>query len=227
LRDEELVVFAGAGVSMGEPSNLDSFSILAEKIATGTGKRPEPPLDRFLGRLKHDGIEIHERAAKLLNPEGSKPNALHHNLLRLFRTVDRVRIVTTNFDLHFENASLDVFGSQPDVYKAPALPLGNSFNGIVHVHGALPRAKGKEIVLTDADFGRAYLTEGWARRYLVEVFRAYTVLFVGYSHDDIVMTYLARALPIDDVRPRFALTGKKRRLGYTRSYPILILNLMV
>ena len=41
------------------------------------------------------------------------------------------------------------------------------------------------MVLTDADFGRAYLTEGWARRFLVELFRSFTVLFVGYSHNDI------------------------------------------
>lgn len=30
-----LVVFAGAGVSMGSPSNLPSFSQLAKKIAAG------------------------------------------------------------------------------------------------------------------------------------------------------------------------------------------------
>jgi hypothetical protein len=53
----------------------------------------------------------------------------------------------------------------------------------------------QDIVLTDSDFGRAYLTEGWARRFLVDLFRHFTVLFVGYSHSDTVMHYLARALP--------------------------------
>jgi hypothetical protein len=37
------------------------------------------------------------------------------------------------------------------------------------------------MVLTDADFGRGYLVEGWARRFLVELFRHCTVLFVGYK----------------------------------------------
>ena len=64
------------------------------------------------------------------------------------------------------------------------------------------------MVLTDADFGRAYLTEGWARRFLVELFRQFTVLFVGYGHNDTVMNYLARALPESDVAKRFALTGE-------------------
>ena len=62
------------------------------------------------------------------------------------------------------------------------------------------------MVLTDADFGRAYLTEGWARRFLVDLFRSFTVLFVGYGHNDTVMNYLARALPGDQTPRRFVLT---------------------
>lgn len=204
LRDNQLVVFAGAGVSMGHPSNLASFWKLACDIALGTNFKPFEPLDRFLGQLHHHNIAVHERAAKFLSPTRSTPNELHYDLIRMFRTADCVRLVTTNFDLHFEAAAHAIFGTAPDVYRAPALPLGYNFSGIVHVHGALPRAR--ELVLTDADFGRAYLTEGWARRFLVEVFRRYTVLFVGYSHDDVVMNYLARALPTDSVAGRFALT---------------------
>ena len=206
LRDERLVVFAGAGVSMGAPSNLASFWKLTCDIAQGTGLAPIEPLDRFLGQLHHRNVAVHERAAQLLSPLGSAPNALHHDLLRLFQRADRVRLVTTNFDLHFETTSNALFGAVPDVYRAPALPLGYNFSGIVHVHGSLPRAR--DLVLTDADFGRAYLTEGWARRFLVDVFRQYTVLFVGYSHNDVVMNYLTRALPADSVAGRFALTDE-------------------
>jgi len=206
LRDDRLVVFAGAGVSMGPPSNLASFWKLTCDIAQGTGLDPSEPLDRFLGQLDHRNVAVHDRAAKLLSPEGSAPNALHHDLLRLFRTADQVRLVTTNFDLHFETAANALFGAIPDIYSAPALPLGYDFSGIVHVHGSLHRAR--ELVLTDTDFGRAYLTEGWTRRFLVDVFRRYTVLFVGYSHNDVVMNYLARALPADSVAGRFALTDE-------------------
>ena len=63
------------------------------------------------------------------------------------------------------------------------------------------------MVLTDADFGRAYLTEGWARRFLVDLFGTYTVLFVGYSHSDTVMNYLSRALT-PGAGERFALTDE-------------------
>lgn len=205
LRGDSLVVFAGAGVSIGAPSNLPSFAKLVADVAVGTGLSPgkDEPSDRFLGRLHYRKVEVHARAAQCLTPAGSAPNGLHLDLLRLFGDIKRVKLVTTNFDQHFETAAQTVYGAVPDIFRAPALPLGGSFRGIVHIHGAVTHPN--EIVLTDADFGRAYLTEGWARRFLVDLFRSNTVLFVGYSHTDVVMTYLARALPTDGA-PRFALT---------------------
>lgn len=218
-RNGTLAVFAGAGVSMGPPSNLPDFRALATHIAGVPGDAIDEPLDRYLGRLHQQGIPVHKRAAERLSVPDSRPKALHRDLLRIFATVDRVRIVTTNFDPHFGTGAYEVFGQVPELYRAPALPRGDDFNGIVHVHGALTRPA--DLVLTDADFGRAYLTEGWARRFLVDVFRRYTVLFVGYSHDDVVMNYLARALPADSIAGRFALTpdeGNWKSLGIT---PIL------
>ena len=224
IRDDKLVIFAGAGVSMGSPSNLPSFWKLAEDIASGTGLEPTEPLDRFLGTLNNNGIDVHRRAIKPLSPDGSKPNELHRNIIRLFRDSKRIRLITTNFDLLFEEAykelqNDDSFSEAPNIYRAPALPQGYDFNGIVYVHGALPQLSShrtKDMVLTDADFGRAYLTEGWARRFLVDVFREFTVLFIGYSHNDAIMNYLARALPADRLSGRFALTddtGNWKLLG--------------
>ncbi len=218
IRDDRLVVFAGAGVSMGEPANLPNFVKLANDIAAGTGLalQEQEPVDRFLGQLEHKGVKVHQLAAQLLSNPTSSPTELHLDLMRLFRSPDCVRLVTTNFDRHFETAAQTVFGTCPETFRAPALPLGRDFRGLVHVHGALTHPQ--EMVLTDADFGRGYLTEGWARRFLVDVFRTYTVLFVGYSHDDVVMNYLARALPSDGTANRYALTeedGNWKLLGIT------------
>lgn len=209
LRDGKLVIFAGAGVSMGEPACLPDFAGLACKIAAGSGQTLEDPkrVDLFLGRLQHAGVDVHARAAQALSREDLKPTELHRDLLRLSSGAGQVRVVTTNFDRLFEQASKDVLDSDPDVYRAPALPLGNDFNGIVHVHGAVTHPGG--MVLTDQDFGRAYLTEGWARRFLVALFRHFTVLFVGYGHNDTVMNYLARALPESAASQRFAMTGER------------------
>ena len=208
LRDGELVVFAGAGVSMGEPACLPSFKKLADMIAVGTGQvlQDGDPIDHFLGRLQHEGVKVHERAAEKLSSEDLKATELHRNLLQFYPDTEQVRIVTTNFDLLFEQAAEDLFDSAPEVFRAPALPLGRQFKGIVHVHGTVNRHN--EMVITDSDFGRAYLNEGWAQRFLVELFSNFTILFVGYSHNDTIMNYLARALPPSEADRRFALTGK-------------------
>ena len=218
LRDDKLVVFAGAGVSMGSPSNLPSFEKLAIAIARGTGHEAKPPWDQLLGSLQSKGVSVHELVAQYLSSPESISNDLHKNLLLFFRSHDRVRIITTNFDYHFEDEAKELFDNQPDIYQAPALPLGKNFNGIVHVHGALN--KPNSMVLTDADFGRAYLTEGWARRFLVDVYQHYIVLFVGYSYDDIVMRYLARALPTSSMTNHFALTVESENWGNLGITPI-------
>ena len=209
LRNGRVVVFAGAGVSMGPPAGLPDFRRLAEQVAEGTGQSigDAETEDRFLGRLKDLGTDVHRRAAEILQRNNPEPTALHLNLLRLFSEPRAARAVTTNFDDLFECAVPGQFDSQIRVFQAPALPLGNRFHGIVHLHGSVNEPE--EMVLTYRDFGRAYLTEsdGWARRFLVDLFANNTVLFVGYSHNDTIMTYLTPSLPPDGGLQRFALIG--------------------
>ncbi|GAT32392.1 hypothetical protein TSACC_2790 [Terrimicrobium sacchariphilum] len=210
--DGKLVIFAGAGISMPPPANLPDFNKLADEI--GKGCRPrrqnEPP-DEYLGSL-HDrgkGVRVHERAKEILLREGSRPTPLHEALLKVFPHKVPVRLVTTNFDKHFTTAAADL-GITAPTYIAPALPLGNDFEGLVYLHGACSERPDK-IVLTDADFGRAYLTEAWASRFLYQMFLTYTVLFIGYSHDDVVMKYIAKGLPANLGPRRFILTEKRDR----------------
>ena len=208
LRDGRLVVFAGAGVSMGPPANLPGFRELARQIAEGTGFYigEFEAEDQFLGRLKDTGPDVHQIAAQRLQRNNPKPTELHRHLLRLYRRAKDTRIVTTNFDQLFEEAAAS---TKPTVFNAPVLPLGQRFQGIVHIHGSVNQPE--EMVLTDRDFGRAYLTEsdGWARRFLVDFFANNTVLFVGYSHSDTIMTYLTPSLPRDDTTRRYALIGEE------------------
>ncbi|MDR9829789.1 DUF4020 domain-containing protein [Vibrio sp. FNV 38] len=203
----KLVVFAGAGVSMGEPSNLPSFWKLAEDIARDFGREPKNPLDQFLGSLSPDELVIKNATVKTLQSIESQPKELHSHLLNMFASSESVRVVTTNFDPLFTEASNNIWPNTPKIYTAPALPLGYDFEGIVHIHGA--NTYPKSIVITDRGFGQAYLTDGWASRFLIQMFETYTILFTGYSHDDMVMSYLARALPDKAKGKRFALVGSK------------------
>lgn len=211
LRDNTLVVFAGAGVSMGPPSNYPSFDGLAQEVADWTSetRKKNEPIERFFGRLADAGSKVHDEVARRLSSCESYPRDLHRDLLRLFTDPQQVRIVTTNFDSHFETAAKEIFPEAAlEVFRAPALPLGNDFSGIVYLHGSV-LAYPKRMVLTDKDFGRAYLTEAWATRFLLSLFSNHTVLFVGYSHNDPVMDYLSRGLPPGNTKPRFALVREK------------------
>lgn len=213
-----LVVFAGAGVSVPAPSNLPLFPELADQVAdrfSRPHREKEEPVDRFLGRLTEEDLPVHKVVREIIARESSKLNPLHRNLVRLFAQANDLRIVTTNFDTHFTTTSTELYGQNVDHYFGPAVPLGNDFSGIVYLHSSVTRPH-RELVLTDSDFGRAYLTEGWATRFLVALFQTYTVLFVGYSHQDVVMEYLARGLPPDSPRLRFALDAVGNELEWER-----------
>lgn len=151
LCNGRMVVFAGAGVLMGPPAGLPSFHELACRIADGTTLTigDNEAEDQFLWRLKVEGRKVHQRAAQLLQPDGVLPTALHRNLLHLYSKPEDVRIVTTNFDLLFDDTAKGLFNAAPRVFHAPALPAGQQFRGIAHVHGSV--AEPAEMVLTSED----------------------------------------------------------------------------
>ena len=87
-------------------------------------------------------------------------------------------------------------------YKAPLLPVPkNTWDGIVYIHGVLEKKPTidelSQLVLASRDFGLAYLTERWAARFVSELFRSFTVCFVGYSISDPVNRYMTDALAAD------------------------------
>lgn len=208
LAEGRLVVFAGAGVSVPPPSGLPTFDGLTARIGDGSEpQRENEPFEVYLGRLASGGVLVHQVADQILSVAASQPNDLHRAIVGLWRDAEDVRIVTTNFDHHLETVLRERWpSSPPEQWAAPALPVGSSFNGLVHIHGRLGRPD--RLVLTDIDFGRAYLTEGWARRFLTALFQHYVVLFVGYSHRDTVLSYLARGLAPTREARRFALTDE-------------------
>lgn len=222
--DGSLVLFVGAGVSLNEPSGLPLFGGLAEQLAQLQGEIFDDslPPDAFVGRLCDAAPVVREQARAIISAPSSRPNSGHRAIVRLAAASAAFRIVTTNYDEHLDTAAADAGIHPGDVYHGPAVPLGRDFTGVVYLHGKVSRPA-SEMVLTDVDFGRAYLTDGWARSFVQDLFMHRTVLFVGYSHGDSVMKYLARGLP--PTTSRFALTEipgdpKWKDLGITPvSYP--------
>jgi len=195
-RAGSLVVFVGAGASRDAPANLPDFRQLTSDIASEANISFQPDElaspDRLLGRIGDAGVDVHRRVRAHIDLPGSSPNAVHEAIVDLASATHAPRIVTTNYDLHLSGA-MEARGLAWSEYMAPALPMGDDFEGVVYLHGSL-RQEPRQLVATDGDFGRAYLRDAWAACFLERMFASFTVLFVGYSHDDMVMSYLARSL---------------------------------
>lgn len=211
LENGKLVVFAGAGVSKGKPTKLPNFVQLTNQILEGTGESVDDDtlmLESVLGRAKEIyNINVNRLAAELLNRDGLRPNIMHKAIIDLFPSDEGIKVVTTNYDLMFEKV-IKRRKKKIAQYSAPALPLGQEFSGVVHVHGDIRNPQ--YMVVTDEDFGVAYMTEGYTSRFLLQLFSSYTVLFVGYSYNDTIMKYLTRAVTRKNKNNLFVLTDEEK-----------------
>ncbi len=221
IKDNKLVIFAGAGVSMGKPTKLPDFKKLAQIIADGTGKTisKKESYEVFLGSLNSDGIDVSQKVAEHLSDSKLEHNSFHEAIVELFPITSQIKIVTTNYDKMFEQV-IRKKGIKVPIYSSPALPLGDDVSGLIHIHGTVDESA--YMVVTDEDFGKAYLSDGYVSRFLVKLFETYTVLFVGYSYNDTIMRYLTRAMHRKQSAEKYILTDNPtynwKALGIT---PIL------
>lgn len=210
--DGQVVFFCGAGISY--PAGLPGFSGLVTALFESLGETASPAeqaaindgrfdaaidlLERRLGYRMH----VREKVRAILTPNDlTQPEAIltHRALLMLANARDgQTRLVTTNFDRLF-------YAVDPGLksYVAPLLPIPKRtrWHGVVYLHGLLPDGEDisalNNLVMSSGDFGLAYLTERWASRFVAELFRGYTVCFVGYSIGDPVLRYMLDALSAD------------------------------
>ncbi|WDF73614.1 SIR2 family protein [Novosphingobium sp. KACC 22771] len=198
----EVVFFCGAGVSL--PAGLPDFAKLADKLldrlaAESSRKAREDgqSLDFvFKEMVKEFGAAAVDRElTKALRTPRNADLRYHRAAIDLSRGRDGVpKIVTTNFDLLFERAERRVRGYVPP--SLPDLAQLQPINGIVYLHGRLNASTGARsgYVITSADFGRAYLAEGWAARFVRGLSERYTIVLLGYSANDPPMRYLLEGL---------------------------------
>jgi SIR2-like domain len=214
-RAGKVLFFCGAGIS--QKAGLPDFYGLTDSLLSRLGSQDamiafteKQSLDRVFGELVRefgrDEVELEIFSTLKI---GHKAFAGHHEtILKLScGPSGNPQIVTTNFDLLFEKA-------KPNVRKIlpPALPdmgAGQRIDGVVYLHG---RLKGRTpqpfapFVISSADFGRAYLADGWATRFVKELRETYTIVLLGYSANDPPMRYL--------------LEGLNARTGNVRQQPI-------
>lgn len=195
-RKGSLVIFAGSGVSKQDPVCFPDFNELVQQIRDSKPdyqrcryKNENEANEVYLSYLDSKAKGIRKRCAEILQTDLT--TELHRNILKLASATGEPKVVTTNFDPCFATAAKETKFELPQ-YSAPALPLGDSFDGLIHLHGNVN--KPDQMVLLAEDYGTAYVSKGWASRFLVDLFNQYCVVFVGYSAGDTTVDYLLRSL---------------------------------
>ncbi|MGY3582611.1 hypothetical protein ACVIGB_008322 [Bradyrhizobium sp. USDA 4341] len=222
VSDGDVIFLCGAGVSFGV--GLPTFKKLTDDVyaTIGESRNHEPAeviaydkeeYDRVLRSLEKrtllHGTESRVRVAvaQILRPPGSANLAHHKSLLQLSRDrTGQVRLITTNFDTLFERAAAEeTLSFESHAGKSIPRPGGADDFGILHLHGRLEDAdlglKRSDLILTSADFGDAYLRDGWASRYIEDRMRLNTLILVGYRAEDAALRLLLETLDAD--RDRF------------------------
>ena len=222
-----VLFFCGAGVSQAQ-AHLPNFPSLAGRVLSSLGSALDSPArrlfsasqdfekgtgltgvvatDRIFGLLEQEFYpeEVRQAVAKALVPPQGHELGAHRILLDLSRDpAGVVRLITTNFDRLFEDSDPKLGSFNPPHLPDPR--RSTDFRGVIHIHGRVDakysRACDDEFVLSSADFGRAYLADGWATRYIQTLLQRFKIVFVGYSADDPPVQYLLEALSREVDRP--------------------------
>jgi hypothetical protein len=229
--DGRVVFFCGAGISY--PAGLPGFGELVEQVYENISFQPRSQIqqvafknhqyDVAISLLESEisGGRVRKQIAEILSSPtiNEKTTIMHKSLLTLSKNrYGKLRLVTTNFDRIFEHV-IQENGIARDSFVAPALPIANEeWDGLIYLHGLLRgESESKEsesIIISSGDFGQAYLIDRWAARFLGQLFRKFTVCFIGYSLEDPVVRYMTDALAaarlLDENLPEmFAFCGYK------------------
>ena len=215
----DVIFFCGAGVSRHSAGLPDFLKLGGDVIdLLGAGEKSLAyklfrrikdlsPIEGVGGLIATDRIfsllerefeqrDVQNAVARAIKPADHPDLSAHRILIDLSRGRNgTVRLVTTNFDLLFEAAAPDVACSGPPVLPDPR---SAGFGGIVHLHGRVDddysRPFDEEFIVSSADFGRAYLSDGWATRFMQSLLARFQIVFVGYGADDPPVQYLLEAL---------------------------------
>lgn len=214
----EVVFLCGAGVSY--PAGMPDFLGLAQYVIQELGtlasalsremlsvwdncevrEAARPSLDQIFNllQMEYEASEIESLIAKRLRTRPQTDVSTHKTILRLSRSADgKPQIVTTNFDLLFQYADNKLTHYVPP--NLPNLEFGQGLNGLVYLHGRINNRVGmgqarQGLVVSSSDFGQAYLAEGWATRFMLDLLDRYTVVLLGYSASDPPVRYLLQGL---------------------------------
>lgn len=187
--EDRLAIFVGAGVSKSSDTeylSLPSWSDLITKLRSDLAIIEE--LDYLkLAQLYYleFGAQTYNQTLKSYFPEDITPSSLHSTILKINPRV----IITTNWDCIIEKAIeqegylYDTICSDKDLVKS------TSQNKFIKMHGDF---KNHNIVFKEDDYLNYSRNFPLIENYIKSIFSTHTVLFLGYSYNDIDLKHIMK-----------------------------------
>ncbi|AZM95294.1 SIR2 family protein [Vreelandella venusta] len=187
--EDRLAIFVGAGVSKSSDTDyirLPSWSDLITEIKSDLGVEGE--LDYLkLAQLYYleFGEQTYIQTLRKYFPEDIVPSILHKKILNLSPRV----IITTNWDCIIENAIeqegylYDTICTDKDLVKS------TSQSKFIKIHGDF---KNHNIVFKEDDYLNYSRNFPLIENYIKSIFSTHTVLFLGYSYNDINLKHIMK-----------------------------------
>lgn len=172
-------------------------------------------LERRIDDKPSGTSRVRATVVEVLRAISAKSAPIHRALMSLADRGGAATIVTTNFDLLFQDSMSRKTKLQ--TYSLGGIPRpgrNREFTGILHIHGALDRNSNRisDLVFTDQDFGEFYMRRRTVPDFIYDAARLFHLVLVGYSADDPPMRYLLNAIAADgvrfeDLKERFTFVG--------------------
>lgn len=188
-----LTLVVGAGASRAKDANVPTYTELALEWGATEEEAQNP--GTFFEKLKGKmGSQLHEELAKRLKGH-TMPSEVHRWVVALTAEAGARTIATTNWDVLLEASQEEHTGEAevwPEDRRAPG--DGRIAKGIVHLHGSVERPAGMRV--TDKELEEHYQAGEEVDQvgFLTELLGGRSVLYVGYSHNDLMVAEIQRRI---------------------------------
>jgi hypothetical protein len=187
--NDRLAIFVGAGISKSSDTDyisLPSWSDLITEIKSDLAVTEE--LDYLkLAQLYflEFGEQAYNQTLKKFFPEDITPSSLHRTILKISPRV----IITTNWDCIIENAIEQEGYLYDKICTDKDLVSSTSPNKFIKIHGDF---KNHNIVFKEDDYLNYSRNFPLIENYIKSIFSTHTVLFLGYSYNDINLKHILK-----------------------------------
>src|SRR5690554_916161 len=186
IKNNRLVVFAGAGISKG--SGIPLWNELVNEVKSYLNEPMEENDSLKIAQMLYNEKgekEYYDIVQNILFKNAKQYNPLHELILDL----EPQHIITTNYDNYFENVIENQGLPFSIVSKDLDLPYAEHNNLLIKYHGDF---ENKNIVFKETDYLEFSQNNTLKETFVKSLFSNKIILFIGYSVGDVNLKLLIR-----------------------------------